>query len=544
MAEPAETAREANRRAGGDLEFVGALGGGDVELGNFIVGPALPGDSGTSAALAVLAEIDGVGSGGFAGRRDDDSEDHDAGGSGDRWDDAAVEGRRRFDPRDWARKFLPSNGGCVYIDLGHVEVCLPEVTRARDFVAYWHAMLGIVAEAREAADRGLAPGRRLCVTANNGDGCGGSWGAHVNLLLPREAFERILHRKGHLMLYLASYQASSLVLTGQGKVGSDNGRPDVPYQISQRTDFLETLSGYTTTCRRALVNLRDEPHCGHVDPRAAPADQNRWARLHVIACDANLCHVACYLKFGVLRIVLSMIAAERIDPGLILEDPLEAAACWSRDPGLSARAATLGGDRLTAVEHERRVLEEARRFVVSGECPLEEAGEILATWDETLHLLERRDWSALRRRLDWVLKLWSLEQAMAARPRLSWKSPEVRCLDLLYGSLDPAEGLYWSYQRDGLLEPVADDAAIDLAMCEPPEATRAWTRAMLLRRAAPGSVARVSWDSITFHDRGRGGTATRTLAMPDPLSLGRAQAGPAFRAGADLQEILDALGVP
>ena len=55
-------------------------------------------------------------------------------------------GRRRrrllaCNSQDWGRRFLTSNGGCVYIDLNHLELCLPEVLSAADFVAAWHAML-------------------------------------------------------------------------------------------------------------------------------------------------------------------------------------------------------------------------------------------------------------------------------------------------------------------------------------------------------------------------------------------------------------------
>jgi proteasome accessory factor A len=84
------------------------------------------------------------------------------------------------------------------------------------------------------------------------------------------------------------------VLTGQGKVGSENDTPGVDYQIAQRADFIETLTGIQTTYRRPLINTRDEALCGAAawePPDAAVEARDRLARLHVICCDSTLCQV-------------------------------------------------------------------------------------------------------------------------------------------------------------------------------------------------------------------------------------------------------------
>ena len=172
------------------------------------------------------------------------------------------------------------------------------------------------------ADRKLPPGQRIHVLVNNSDGLGHSYGAHLNFLIHRKTFENLFQRKMHFMLWLASYQVSSIVITGQGKVGSENNRDPVEFQLSQRADFFEMLTGLQTTHHRPLINERDEPLCGPLW-RNGSADRP-WARLHVIFYDANLSHVACYLKFGILQIILAMIAAGRVNPRLILEDPVHA----------------------------------------------------------------------------------------------------------------------------------------------------------------------------------------------------------------------------
>src|SRR4026208_2376933 len=140
------------------------------------------------------------------------------------------------------------------------------------------------------------------------------------------------------MLRLAAFRAAGIVFTGQGKVGSENGTPDVPFQLSARADFFGRLVGAQTTHNRPIVNSRDEPLCGTAE----------MARLHVIFFDNTLCHVASLLKVGVMQIVLAMIEAERIKPGLALEDPLDALLRWSHDPTLHARARLTSGRQITA----------------------------------------------------------------------------------------------------------------------------------------------------------------------------------------------------
>jgi len=132
--------------------------GADVELGNFIVGRECgAAGTGSEAAKALLAEIPG------------------------------VSNRRLTDhPRDWGRRYLPDNGGCSYIDLGHLEICLPETRSAFDFLACWQAMLRVARRALDAANDELAGGQRIHILVNTSDGVGHSYGSHLNVSLERE----------------------------------------------------------------------------------------------------------------------------------------------------------------------------------------------------------------------------------------------------------------------------------------------------------------------------------------------------------------------
>src|ERR1051325_3291710 len=352
--------------------------GADVELGNFVLGRAAYEDSMKEASEAVLAEI-----GAAAGAR------MPALGSGVAHDD-----------QDRSRTFLRTNGGCAYIDLDHLELCLPEVLSAHDHVACWHAMLRIAGEALDAANVGRPPNRRLKLLANNSDGQGHSYGAHLNILMTRAAWDTLVHRKPHVLAWLAAFQASSLPITGQGKVGSENGAPWVAYQLSQRADFFETVQGKQTTSFRPLVNTRDEPLCGRVG-----RSQNALARLHTIFFDSTLCQMATFLRAGTTQLAVAMIEVGDVDGARALDDPLAAVGNWSRDPTLAAKSVLVSGEAVTALELQRRFLEQAKRFVDAGRADgiVPRAGEIVTLWDETLGMLERADWATLATRLDWVL---------------------------------------------------------------------------------------------------------------------------------------------
>jgi proteasome accessory factor A len=155
----------------------------------------------------------------------------------------------------------------------------------------------------------------------------------------------------------------------------------------------------------------------------------------------------------------------------------------------------------------------------------------------------KRDFDSLASRLDWVLKLSVLQQVIDQNVALSWASPEIKHLDHLYASLDASEGLYWAYERGGLVERIVANEEIERFMTEPPEDTRAWTRAMILRHAGPDRVDDVDWDSIRLMTGAEPGRTTfRRLRMDSPLDLTKEASERAFRDAATLDELLDLIG--
>jgi len=529
--------------AGRARERVPKLIGSDFELGNFIVGRGRTDGTGREASRMLLGRIDGVCQ--SATQPSERSSAGDAYGSyrsgrsaypAYGWNYASgvyypagsyAGDDGRYEHRDWGRKFLPTNGGCCYIDLDHLEVCTPEVLSARDFVAASRAMLGIARHAMQAANATLPAGERLAVLANNSDGLGNSFGTHLNFLISRDAWRRLFDRLYPDLFILAAFQASSVAITGQGKVGSENRMPAVDYQLSQRADFIETLIGVQTTFNRPLVNTRDEAHCGSswISDGAASLE-DRYARLHCIFFDHNLCQVASFLKVGTMQLLLSSLEAGLGDPKLMLEDPVAATHAWSHDPELTTRVPLANGRQVTAVELQRAFLESAKSAAarVGYEGHVADAPAILALWEETVARLEARDFAALRSRLDWVLKRDLIELTLRGQPDLDWWAPEIKRLDLMYGSLDEDEGLFWACERSGAVEQIVTHAEIEHFTRQPPDNTRAWTRSWLLRELAHGNVAEVDWDHVTFWASGCGEErhGRRTVRLHDPLAFTRA----------------------
>ena len=556
--------------------------GADIELGNCVVGVNRPNGTGYLAARMLLREIPGAanpedydpGDDGEAPevQADDDAYDvqepcESAGGYapgvttygqsgynqgygygygyGLGYDSEAA----RYNPQDWGRKWL-RNGGCTYIDLGHLEGCMPEMLSAFDHVAGWHAMLRIVRGAQQRAQATLPQGQSLEVLVNNSDGQGNSYGSHTNFLVTRACWDNIFHHKLHHMLYLATYMTSSIVFTGSGKVGSENGQPDVDYQLAQRADFDETITGVQTTHNRPIVNSRDETLCGRtIWGTADAAARSDLARLHVIFFDNTLCHVSTLLKMGVTQIILAMIEQEQVDATLILDDPLTALHTWSHDPDCQAVARLIDGRQFSAVEIQQMFFDRAKAFVDAGRADglVPRAGEILDLWGQTLAELRAWDVDALVGKLDHVLKRCILEDVISRRG-LAWNSDEIRYLDQIYGSLKPSQGLYRLYENE-LVRKVVSSEVIERFVHEPPSDTRAYLRGHLVRRVNGEALTSMDWDTVRMKFADPDAKSTwltqrrYVLPMADPLAFTEAQCGKVLAEDKPIVETLEALGM-
>lgn len=418
--------------------------------------------------------------------------------------DGIAAGPRSNRTQDSGRVFLPASGSSHYIDLCHLEQAGPEVRDGWSLAASFHAMLGLAREAARAVNTKRAEPGWIRVHANNSDGHGASWGGHNSFLLHQNTYRRLFNERMHELSWLASAQVSSVIFTGAGKVGSENGAAPVPFQISQRADFFECLVAEWTTYRRPLVNSR----------REALADDEFFARLHCIFFDTTLNHATIVLRTGFMALVLSMLEAGFLDSSCLVslsfEDPVPSVRTFSHDPGLTAKARLLSGRQVTALGHQYLLLEHAGRFVESGaaEGIVPRAGEIITLWGEVLDNLAARNWGWLARRIDWVAKRQLIDAAAAAR-NLGSEAPELKVLDHAWSDLE--EGLYFDLEDAGETERLVDAAMIATFRNNPPDDTRAFARAFLLRRFEH-RIEYIDWDYVTIRHRG-----TRwNIPLPDP----------------------------
>jgi Pup amidohydrolase len=432
---------------------------------------------------------------------------------------------------EWGRRFLPGNGGSAYIDSDHLEINLPEHTRAADHAALVHAGLQIARQAQEAANARLRDGR-INVMASVSDGQQ-SWGHHLNIMVTRELWDALFTRKPHLAGWLATHLVTAPIYAGQGQVGPNNQRAGCDFQLSQRADWFEEFVGAQTTHRRPILNLRDEPHAGA-----------NLARMHIIYLDNVLCPVANFLKAGTTQLVLAMAEAGWADPPLLLDDPLAAAAEVSRDGTLrQALPMAQRGRSWTAVEVQKALADRAGEFVAAGAADkvVPDAAAIVACWQETLDLLAQRDIVALSRRCDWALKYLLLDR-QRGRHGLTWQSPELKVLDLRYASLDPAEGLFAQMAAAGHMEAMPAPATIERFVREPPDDSRAYLRAQVLRRFGD-QVVDLDWDRMRFAmQTDRPWSWQATLGMPDPAGFGKAVSDPLLERCGTLAELVEAVG--
>lgn len=405
-----------------------------------------------------------------------------------------------------------TNGARYYVDHAHPEYSTPECTTPRELVVHDRAGERILERSLLAYEATLGPGARISIYKNNSDGKGNSYGTHENFLVDRAL------PFGDLVRDLTPFLVTRQVFTGAGKVGSEADvdpalRPR--FQLSQRADFFEAEVGLETTLKRPIVNTRDEPH----------ADPDRYRRLHVIIGDANLCGVANLLKVGTASIVLRMIE-DAFLPDLSLEDPVGALRTISADPTCTVRVRTLDGRSRSAIELQWEYLERAAKYVEQ-EGEAEGDREVLERWEHVLGALED-DPMSLARELDWVAK-YRLLEGYRQRDHLDWLDPKLRLIDLQYHDVRRDRGLHHRLAQSGAIEPLVEDAAVERAILEAPEGTRAWFRGGCIRRFESAIVA-ASWDSLIVDT---GAAALQRIPMREPLRGTREHVEELFDEAAD-----------
>ena len=236
-----------------------------------------------------------------------------------------------------------------------------------------------------------------------------------------------------------------------------------------------------------------------------------------------------------------MLEANALPPELILDDPIQATVAWSHDPSLTRPAELANGKSVTCVDHQRLWFAAAEKFLEGGAYDelIPNLDEVMELWGKTLDRLETAaetgDFDSLTGDLDWVLKQRCLQMAIDSHQGLDWQAPAIKQLDHCYSNLDLADGLYWAYERSGVVNRIVEEKEIQHFQCAPPEDTRAWSRAQLLRRTRD-NIDLVDWDRIRYRIPGQ--FERPILRMTDPFGLGREATEDFFEEPKSIDEIV------
>ena len=410
-----------------------------------------------------------------------------------------------------------ANGARLYVDHAHPEYSAPETVDPMDAARYDKAGERVMQKASAAASE-LA-GKQVSLYKNNSDGKGNSYGAHENYLLSRET------PFGDVIRYATTFLVTRQIFTGAGKVGSENDRPDIEYQITQRADFFEEEVGLETTLKRPIINTRDEPH----------GDPSKYRRLHVIIGDANLSEPQNFLKLGSTALLMAALEDGAIPDPLDLADPVS--SCWavSHDVGLHKSLELDGGGSATALEMQWRYHEWMSKYA---EKELDEPvwGEVLTEWERVLTGLEQ-DPMSLADTLDWVAKLRLLE-GYRSRDGQELDSPRARALDLQYHDIDAEKGLYNRLAARGSMRRLFTDDELDEATVQPPTNTRAFFRGRCVSQFS-GALVAANWDSLVFDI---GEPHLKRVPMMEPLRGTKEMVDQVLQDAETAAELLELIG--
>lgn len=435
---------------------------------------------------------------------------------------------------------IAPNGGRVYVDHAHPEYSAPETMDPFEAVCYDHAGDLIMFQATQKVNE--RNGSHIVLHRNNVDGKGASWGTHENYMMLRcVPFGKVA---ALMVLHFISRQ----IYTGSGRVGIGEKSEEAGYQLSQRADYVHSIIGLQTTFDRPIVNARDESHV-----------TGDYRRLHVIVGDANRMDMPQVLKLGTTSMLLwlleqadgehSALDLDDLLAELQLVDPVEAMHAVSHDLTLSVPLPLEQGGSATAWQIQIRLFSAvcAQGAATYGSdtrgeplWPDEPTKRIMTMWRQALMDVaavrhasddERLKMSDEGSRLEWLLK-WQLLERLRRKAGIGWSNTKLAALDLSWAALDPARSVFArleSQTQRVTLNQNDDqnqaDVQVQRAASNPPEDTRAWLRAEIIRRF-PQDVIAVSWSHLTVSNNDKGASVSPAQYTTDGEGNRMAQTSP------------------
>lgn len=329
------------------------------------------------------------------------------------------------------------NGGRVYVDLKHLEMCTPETSNVLDAIRYEKAMERYCINLLGSTFK-----PRIYKTCRDEKR---SFGAHQNFLT---TLRPTVNERKPLLLF----SVVEKLLTGAGYQ-----HPDGSYELSQRVPFIEQCLNDDTRDRRALLNLREE---------TLTDAKGFFYRFHHISNDPNMCERALALKMGLWDLVLTL-----AENALLPNIPYDESKAVDDMKSICRKHSnwTLEG---TPQDYRRatdvlRAYHDVMKIEFTGQNALTD--KLLLANDETLTLLERIEDEpyALAGKLDWVTKKMLTELCMG-NTGLTQESDLIQSINIDYHCIDSGGLFYQTQAQDGWIERWVSDKEIDDALLNPP----------------------------------------------------------------------------
>lgn len=283
------------------------------------------------------------------------------------------------------RRLFLGNGAVMYIDAGdHIELCSPECATPTDVVHSMLANESILARhtAAIAIQEHLGSAFLTKCNIDYAPGSHATWGQHENYAYTCEPFK--------LPNELIPLLVARVVITGAGGFDATSDYA-CRFTLSPRSIYISRPIGSDSTGNRSIFHTKNEPLAAGFN------------RLHVICGEALCSQQALWLKLAMTNLVLGLIEDGHC-PGAFaqLSNPVRALRAFADDPTLRARAPTLDGKSLTALEILDHYLGMVSRHADGPHMP-EWAPQAIQAWGEMLERL-RSGACAVERTLDWAIK--------------------------------------------------------------------------------------------------------------------------------------------
>lgn len=297
---------------------------------------------------------------------------------------------------------------------------------------------------------------------------------------------------------MTAFLVSRCILDGAGFVDSD-GR----YGISSRGWYVNSMIGFGGYGRgrpifRCDSWLRTICLGSPLQFRGIRKLLRKRQRIEIAIGDSGLCHHAQLVRIGATSLVIDLIARKPHEPYPVLRDPILSIRRFCKDWMIMAKETDRSGRLWRALDIQEFYLEQVRSMVDADREAPSEASFICHHWQSLLRQLEQSEETnepnrELVGRLDWVTKLWLLDQLD--------KDVEIdarRKLDLRYHELSDAgygRKVLSVVQHAGILK----SELIERAIRNPPAEFAPQQRSYYIREfGGTHQQLKVDWEMIEF----------------------------------------------